>query len=96
MDYDERKGSDEATEEEVVSEIESAIEYAPKIDEDESDLADAYQLSDDDTSHEELDVEVVPKSEDEFTCSVCHLLLKNTMLAKHGQSATVDICVDCV
>ena len=62
-----------------------------KIDEDETDAAESFELPGADLSNEELSIEVVPKQDDEFTCSVCFLV--------HHRSARIadapPVCRDC-
>ena len=45
-----------------------------KVDEDEAEAAEAYELPGADLSHEFLDIEVTPKQSDEFTCDACFLV----------------------
>src|SRR3954452_2688719 len=42
-----------------------------KVDEDETELAESYELPGADLSHETLSIEVTPKQADEFTCTAC-------------------------
>jgi hypothetical protein len=46
-----------------------------------------------DLSGEELSVRVVPKQDDEFTCTSCFLVYHRNRLAE--QNGTELICVDC-
>ena len=62
-----------------------------KVDEDETDLAETYELPGADLSHETLDVEVVPKQTDEFTCTSCFLVQHESRRSSPG----VDLCADC-
>ncbi|WP_457205527.1 DUF4193 domain-containing protein [Nocardioides sp. P5_C9_2] len=62
-----------------------------KIDEDETELAESYELPGADLSHEVLSVEVTPKQNDEFTCTSCFLVQHESRRAAPG----VDVCRDC-
>ncbi|GAA5124596.1 DUF4193 domain-containing protein [Alloalcanivorax gelatiniphagus] len=62
-----------------------------KVDEDETDLAESYELPGADLSHETLSIEVVPKQIDEFTCRSCFLVQHHS----RRSSPTVDLCADC-
>ena len=46
-----------------------------------------------DLSGEELIVQVVPRQDDEFTCSKCFLVLHRSRLGRRMRSKT--LCVDC-
>jgi hypothetical protein len=63
-----------------------------QIDEDETELAEAYELPGADLSHEVLSVEVTPKQTDEFTCTSCFLVQHQSRRSSPG----VDLCADCV
>lgn len=62
-----------------------------KIDEDETDLAESYELPGADLSDEVLSVEVTPRQTDEFTCTSCFLVQHQCRRA----SQVVDLCADC-
>ena len=62
-----------------------------KIDEDETELAESYELPGADLSDEILSVEVTPKQNDEFTCTSCFLVQH----ASRRSSPTTDVCNDC-
>ena len=64
-----------------------------KVDEDEVEAAESFELPGADLSHEELSVQVLPRQEDEFTCASCFLVHHRSQLAtaKNG----VLICQDC-
>lgn len=62
-----------------------------KIDEDETELAESYELPGADLSEETLSVEVVPTQNDEFTCTVCFLVAH----ASRRASPAADLCDDC-
>jgi hypothetical protein len=62
-----------------------------KIDEDETELAESFELPGADLSHEILSVEVMPKQSDEFTCTACFLVQHES----RRSSPTSDLCRDC-
>jgi hypothetical protein len=62
-----------------------------KVDEDEAELADTYELPGADLSHETLSIEVTPKQADEFTCTVCYLVQHES----RRSSPAADVCSDC-
>ncbi|MGI9199240.1 MAG: DUF4193 family protein, partial [Candidatus Nanopelagicaceae bacterium] len=64
-----------------------------KIDIDEEEEAENLELPGADLSGEELSVRVVPKQEDEFTCSRCFLVSHISNLSK-GTGANA-ICKEC-
>ena len=63
------------------------------IDVDEAELNEALELPGADLSGEELTVKVLPKQEDEFTCSSCFLVHHRSRLA--GERNGLPICRDC-
>ena len=62
-----------------------------KVDEDETELAESYELPGADLSHESLDVEVTPRQADEFTCTGCFLVQHES----RRTSSDVELCIDC-
>src|SRR6478672_7881889 len=62
-----------------------------KVDEDEAELAESYELPGADLSHETLSIEVTPKQTDEFTCTSCFLVQHES----RRSSPAVDLCNDC-
>lgn len=64
------------------------------IDVDEGDVLDSFDLPGADLSGEELSVRVVPKQDDEFTCSSCFLVQHRNRLAMQRNGDM--ICTDCV
>lgn len=62
-----------------------------KVDEDETELAESYELPGADLSHEVLSVEVTPRQADEFTCTSCFLVQHESRRESKG----VDLCRDC-
>jgi hypothetical protein len=62
-----------------------------KVDQDETEAADSFELPGADLSHEALAVEVVPRQDGEFACMSCFLLQHRSMLADSKRL----ICRDC-
>ncbi|QPK82490.1 DUF4193 domain-containing protein [Corynebacterium qintianiae] len=70
-----------------------AAEVAGSSMDDEGEIVDSFELPAQDLSGEELNVTVVPRQEDEFTCGSCFLVQKKNRLAyEDGDTA---ICLDC-
>lgn len=63
------------------------------VDVDEGDISESFELPGADLSGEELSVRVVPKQEDEFTCTSCFLVYHRSRLAVENKSDM--ICIDC-
>jgi len=62
-----------------------------KVDEDETEVAESYELPGADLSHETLSIEVMPKQTDEFTCTSCFLVQHESRRSSPG----ADVCADC-
>ena len=94
-DYDTPRKTDEELHEESLEELKAkrAEEKSAQIDLDEEDQENV-ELPGADLSGEELAVKVVPRQENEFTCSRCFLVHHDTQLAK-GEGAKA-ICKDCI
>jgi hypothetical protein len=94
-DYDASRKSEEEQKEESLEALRLAATEkdasSGKIDEDEAEAAESFELPGADLSGVELSIEVVPKQDDEFTCSVCFLV--------HHRSARMSdtplVCRDC-
>ena len=94
-DYDASRKSEEEQKEDSLEALRLAATdkdgSSGRIDEDETEAAESFELPGADLSNEELTVEVVPKQDDEFTCSVCFLV--------HHRSARITesplVCRDC-
>ena len=63
------------------------------VDVDEVELAESLELPGADLSAEELTVRVVPKQDDEFVCTSCHLVRHKSQLSQ-GEGVTA-LCVEC-
>ena len=95
-DYDAPRKTDEEMSEDSLEELKSrrADQNSGKVDEDEVEAAETFELPGADLSHEELAVRVLPRQSNEFTCASCFLVKARAQLAeeKNGQF----YCVDCV
>ena len=93
-DYDaSRKTEDEQKEESLEARRLTSGEdkTSGKVDEDETELADSYELPGADLSHETLSIEVTPRQTDEFTCTACFLVQHES----RRSSPAADLCRDC-
>ncbi|MGB3696544.1 MAG: DUF4193 domain-containing protein [Gordonia sp. (in: high G+C Gram-positive bacteria)] len=95
-DYDApRRSNDDDIAEDSLEELKARRNEAKSadVDVDEGDTAESFELPGADLSGEELSVRVVPKQDDEFTCSSCFLVYhRNRLAEQHGSQM---ICVDC-
>jgi hypothetical protein len=66
---------------------------SPKVDLDEAEAAESFELPGADLSGEELTVAVVPMQPDEFRCTRCFLVHHRSRLA--GQPDGQAVCQDC-
>ncbi|MGZ5398837.1 MAG: DUF4193 domain-containing protein [Nocardioides sp.] len=92
-DYDAPRKTEEDQSEESIEELKARRhdKNSGKVDEDEAEAAESFELPGADLSHEELAVEVKPKQEDEFTCMNCFLVHHRSQLADEKKM----ICKDC-
>ena len=92
-DYDAPRKNEEDQSEESIEELKARRhdKNSGKVDEDEAEAAESFELPGADLSHEELAVEVMPRQEDEFTCMSCFLVHHRSQLA----DAKKLICRDC-
>lgn len=94
-DYDAPRKTDDEQSEDSIEELKARRheKNSGKVDEDEVEAAESFELPGADLSHEELAVQVVPKKSDEFTCMSCFLVHHRSQLAseKNGN----PICKDC-
>ena len=82
-DYDAPRKNEEDQSEESIEELKARRhdKNSGKVDEDEAEAAESFELPGADLSHEELAVEVMPRQEDEFTCMSCFLVHHRSQLA---------------
>jgi uncharacterized protein DUF4193 len=94
-DYDAPRKTDEELNEDSIEELKARRldKNSGKVDEDEVEAAESFELPGADLSHEELSVQVLPRQSDEFTCSQCFLVHHRSQLAsdRNGQL----VCMDC-
>lgn len=94
-DYDaSRKSEDEQKEESLEARRLASGDQdktSGKVDEDEAEAAENFELPGADLSHETLTIEVTPKQADEFTCTGCFLVQHVSRRSAPG----VDLCNDC-
>ncbi|NLE97964.1 MAG: DUF4193 domain-containing protein [Propionibacterium sp.] len=95
-DYDAPRKTDEELPEDSIEELKSRRndKNSGKVDEDEVEAAETFELPGADLSHEELTVRVLPRQSDEFTCASCYLVKSHTQLAE--DRGDEKFCVDCV
>ena len=92
-DYDAPRKTEEDQSEESLEELKARRhdKNSGKVDEDEAEAAESFELPGADLSHEELAVEVRPRQDDEFTCMSCFLVHHRSQLADEKKM----ICRDC-
>jgi hypothetical protein len=94
-DYDAPRKTEEELNEDSIEELKARRhdKNSGKVDEDEVEAAESFELPGADLSHEELSVQVLPRQSDEFTCMSCFLVHHRSQLAsdKNGQL----VCSDC-
>jgi hypothetical protein len=94
-DYDTPRKTDDELSEDSLEELKArrTDPTSAVVEVDEAEAAEAFELPGADLSGEELTVRVVPKQEDEFTCSRCFLVHHRSQLAKKVSGQPV--CRDC-
>ena len=94
-DYDAPRKTDEELNEDSIEELKARRldKNSGKVDEDEVEAAESFELPGADLSHEELSVQVLPRQSDEFTCSQCFLVHHRSQLASDRNGLLV--CMDC-
>lgn len=95
-DYDQPRKTDDELSEDSIEELKArrADASSGAVDVDETELAENLELPGADLSDVELSVRVLPRQEDEFTCSRCFLVHHRSQLdpkSKKGQY----ICREC-
>lgn len=96
-DYDAPRKKEDDVESDSLEELQARRAEAsgsPEVDGDEeNEAAEEFELPGADLSNEELSVQVVPRQDDEFTCSICFLVHHRSQLA--GQEDGQPVCADC-
>ena len=94
-DYDAPRKNDDELNEDSIEELKSrrTDKSSGVVDEDETEAAEGFELPGADLSNEELSVRVLPRQQDEFTCTSCFLVVHRSQLqeTKDGRF----ICNDC-
>lgn len=94
-DYDEPRKEQADAQAQSLEEAKAAANgnklQQPNIDEDENAAADSFELPGADLSNETLVVEVIPKQDNELTCSVCFLVHQSSAM----NSTNPPVCRDC-
>ncbi len=93
-DYDAPRKTDEESEDSI-EELKTRRndKNSGKVDEDEVEAAESFELPGADLSHEELTVRVLPRQADEFTCAGCFLVKHRSQIAE--RRGNLEFCVDC-
>ena len=83
-DYDAPRKTEEELNEDSIEELKTRRndKNSGKVDEDEAEAAEAFELPGADLSHEELTVRVLPRQSDEFTCAGCFLVRHRSQIAE--------------
>lgn len=94
-DYDAPRKTEEDVSEDSLEELKArrAEKTSGAVDEDETEVAEGFELPGADLSGEELSVTVVPRQADEFTCSRCFLVHHRSQLAYQDKGQPV--CSEC-
>ena len=96
-DYDApRKTDGEELNEDSIEELKTRRndKNSGKVDEDETEAAEAFELPGADLSHEELTVRVLPRQSDEFTGAGCFLVRHRSQIAEERKNGDA-YCFDC-
>ena len=94
-DYDAPRKNEDEQSEESIEELKARRhdKNSGKVDEDETEAAESFELPGADLSNVELSVTVLPRQADEFTCSRCFLVHHRSRFAEERDG--MAICVDC-
>ncbi|WBT07832.1 DUF4193 domain-containing protein [Corynebacterium sp. SCR221107] len=93
-DYDApRRRVDDELETDSLEGLKAAESSKNDIDDD-GEIVEPFDLPTMDLSGEELDVTVVPRRSDEFTCSVCFLVQRRNRMS-HVEPDGSMVCLDC-
>jgi hypothetical protein len=94
-DYDSPRKTDDELSEDSLQELQARRmdKSSTAIDIDPDDVAESLELPGADLSNEELSFQVIPRREDEFTCSSCFLVHHRSQLAETRGARLV--CREC-
>ena len=95
-DYDAPRRNEDEPEADSLEELTThqKDQSSAAIEEDENEAAENFELPGADLSKEELTVHVVPRQEDEFTCSQCFLVHHASQL-DHVDANGNPVCTEC-
>lgn len=98
-DYDAPRKTDDDADTDSIEELKSQRTdktASSRVDVDESDAAEGFELPGADLSGEELSVQVLPRQQDEFTCANCFLVKHRSQLHTAQSSSNGQLtCNDC-
>ncbi|MGI5187228.1 DUF4193 domain-containing protein [Promicromonospora sp. CA-289599] len=96
-DYDapRKTAEDEDVEQDSIQELQArhSAKATGVLDPDETEVAEEFELPGADLSGEELTIRVLPRQEDEFTCTSCFLVHHRSQLAHERTDQA--ICTEC-
>jgi hypothetical protein len=94
-DYDAPRKTDDELNEDSLEELKArrTDKTSGAVDEDETEAAEGFELPGADLSNEELSVRVLPRQQDEFTCTSCFLVVHRSQLRESASGQM--ICTDC-
>ena len=94
-DYDAPRKNDDDLENDSIEELKARRndKSTSSVDVDETEQAEGFELPGADLSGEELSVQVIPRQNDEFTCSRCFLVHHRSQLAK--EVGGLPVCTEC-
>ena len=94
-DYDAPRKTEEDSSEDSLEELKARRndKNSGKVDEDEVEAAESFELPGADLSHEELSVVVLPAQQDEFTCASCFLVRHRSQIAR--EEGGLYYCIEC-
>ncbi|MDK7750189.1 DUF4193 domain-containing protein [Brevibacterium sp. UMB10442] len=95
-DYDVPRKQDEDLSSDSIEELKAQRnqQQASQVDEDETAAAEGFELPGADLSNEELSVRVLPKQNDEFTCTECFLVRHRSQMSDESEAGS-PVCTDC-
>lgn len=95
-DYDAPRKNEDDVAEDSIEELKARRSDAnsPDVDEDENEAAESYELPGADLSKEELTVHVVPRQDNEFTCTQCFLVHHISQMSEDS-TPDMPVCTDC-
>lgn len=93
-DYDApRRRAEDELETDSLDALKSSDRGSYNLDDDDE-IIDSYDIPTEDMSSEDLNVTVVPRRDDEFTCGSCFIVQRRNRIAREEEDGTL-ICMDC-